>query len=123
MQHSSGFIDLISELKHTVKEKDVTQVKQELDSSKALVLIDVRETDEWDDGYIPGAIHLSKGILERDIEKIVPDKSSEIILYCRGGYRSMISADAIQKMGYNNVSSMTGGIIAWEQAGYDITDD
>lgn len=124
MQHSSGFMELINQVKHTIKELDITSVKTALESNNSnLVLIDVRETEEWDEGFIPSAIHLSKGIIERDIEKIIPDKSSEIILYCGGGYRSMIAADNLQKMGYKNVFSMAGGIKAWLQANYPVDYD
>lgn len=124
MQHSTGFMELVNQVKNQIKELDVKNVKNKLDSSSTqLVLIDVRETEEWDEGFIPGAIHLSKGIIERDIEKIIPNKNSEIILYCGGGYRSMLAADNIQKMGYNNVISMSGGIKAWMNANYPIDYD
>ncbi len=124
MQHSTGFMELVNQVKNQIKELDVKNVKNKLDSSSTqLVLIDVRETEEWDEGFIPGAIHLSKGIIERDIEKIIPNKNSEIILYCGGGYRSMLAADNIQKMGYNNVISMSGGIKAWVNANYPIDYD
>lgn len=121
MQHSSGFIDLINHLKQNVKEVDINYVK-DLDTSKT-ALVDVRENEEWDDGFIPGAIHLSKGILERDIEKVIPNRNQEIVLYCRGGMRSIIAADCIQKMGYSNVSSMAGGITAWQHADYPVECD
>lgn len=117
MHHSSGFMNLIHELQENVQEKNINQVKKLIDSSAPnLILVDVRETEEWDEGYIPGAIHLSKGILERDIEKVIPDKNAELILYCRGGYRSIIAASSLLKMGYTNVTSMSGGISAWQQA-------
>lgn len=123
MEHTSGFMNLISDLQNKVNEKDVLTVKNILDSNANIVLVDVRETEEWDEGYIPGALHICKGIIERDIEKIIPNKNTEVILYCRGGYRSMIAAESIQKMGYSKVISMTGGITAWQQAGFELTED
>lgn len=123
MKYSSGFTHLVSELKPAVIEKDITTVKKLLETNKNIILIDVRETEEWDEGYIPGAIHLSKGIIERDIEKIIADKNTEIILYCRGGMRSVIAANNLQKMGYTNLCSMHGGITAWMNANYEITYD
>jgi rhodanese-related sulfurtransferase len=123
MKHSSGFTNLVSEIKPAVIEKDPATVKNLLATNEQVILIDVRETEEWDEGYISGAIHLSKGIIERDIEKVVPDKNTEIILYCRGGMRSVIAANNLQKMGYHNICSMQGGITAWINANYDITYD
>lgn len=125
VEHTSGFIDLINGLKQIIQEKDIDTIKNILDNTAnhSRVLIDVREADEWDEGYIPGAIHLSKGIIEREIEKVVPEKDREVILYCRGGMRSLIAADSLQKMGYSNVCSMIGGITAWREANYPITDE
>lgn len=123
MKYSSGFTHLVSEIKPAITEKDASTVKQLLETNKNIILIDVRETEEWDEGYIPGAIHISKGIIERDIEKIVTDKNTEIILYCRGGMRSLIAANNLQKMGYTNLCSMQGGITAWMNAQYEIICD
>lgn len=123
MKHSSGFINLVSELKPVVVEKEPSVVKELLATNSQIILIDVRETEEWDEGYIPGALHISKGIIERDIEKVIPDKTTEIILYCRGGMRSVIVANNLQKMGYHNICSMQGGITAWINENYEITFD
>lgn len=120
--HSSGFLNLVSDTTHDVSQIEVDHAKSLIDT-KETILVDVRETEEWDDGYIPNAIHLSKGVIERDIEKVIPNKESELILYCRGGYRSLLAAHNIKQMGYKNVHSMTGGITAWISAGYPIAED
>lgn len=123
--HSSGFTTLVSGLKQAVPEITVEMTKNLLDnaSNKPFILIDVREYDEWDRGYIPGAIHVSKGILERDIEKTVPNRDAKIVLYCGGGSRSLIAGDNLIKMGYKDVSSMTGGMRGWMSAGYPVAED
>ena len=120
MQHAEGFLKLVNDAKTRVKETDVAAVKQRLDAGEKLLLVDTREESEWARGHLPGAIHLSKGIIERDIEKTVPDKSAEIILYCGGGFRSALAADNLQKMGYTNVFSMDGGIRGWRDKGYPL---
>lgn len=121
--HSSGFTNLVSGLKQDVPEVDINHVEQLLANQADFTLIDVRETEEWDNGYIPNAIHISKGILERDIEKAVPNKNTKLVLYCGGGSRSLISADNLLKMGYTDVSSMTGGIRGWVSAGLPLIED
>lgn len=121
--HTSGFLNLVTDLKDDIQQNDIHEIKRLLDSDPNIILIDVRETEEWEDGYLPNAIHLSKGLIERDIEKVVINKDSHIVLYCRGGYRSVIAAHNIQQMGYSNVRSMAGGITAWIAAGYEITED
>jgi rhodanese-related sulfurtransferase len=116
MDHTPGFLDLVNDAKKRINEEDITAVKKRLDSPQKLVMIDVREDSEWARGHIPGAIHLGKGVIERDIERAIPDKSTQIVLYCGGGFRSALAADNIQKMGYRNVISMDGGWRGWTEA-------
>lgn len=116
MKHSQEFLKLVDDAKSRVREVDVVETRRKLDSGKAK-LIDVREESEWEAGHARGAQHLGKGVIERDIEERVPDKKAELILYCGGGFRSALSADSLQKMGYTNVSSMAGGWRAWQAAG------
>ena len=116
MKHSAEFLKLVNDAKSRVREVDVDEARRKLESGK-VKLIDVREESEWEAGHARGAQHLGKGVIERDIEERVPDKQAELILYCGGGFRSALSADNIQKMGYTNVSSMAGGWRAWQAAG------
>jgi rhodanese-related sulfurtransferase len=116
VKHSPEFLKLVDDAKSRVREVSVAETRRKLDSSKATVL-DVREESEWNAGHVRGAEHLGKGIIERDIEAKVPDKNAEIILYCGGGFRSALSADNLQKMGYSNVYSMAGGWRAWQESG------
>jgi rhodanese-related sulfurtransferase len=116
VKHSPEFLKLVDDAKSRVREVSVDETRRKLDSSKATVL-DVREESEWNAGHVRGAEHLGKGIIERDIEAKVPDKNAEIILYCGGGFRSALSADNLQKMGYSNVYSMAGGWRAWQESG------
>ena len=116
MKHSPGFLKLVNDAKPRVREVSVEETRQKLEAGKAQV-IDVREDNEWAAGHARGAEHLGKGVIERDIETRVPDKNAEIILYCGGGFRSTLSADSLQKMGYRNVASMAGGWRAWQEAG------
>lgn len=120
MKHSEKFAALAEASKNQIKEIDVATVKQKIDNQENFYLIDVREASEWTNGHLPKALHLSKGIIERDIEKIIPDTNAEIILYCGGGYRSALAADNLQKMGYNHIFSMAGGFRAWLAANYKI---
>ena len=113
MQHSERFLRFVEEAKGVIKETSVSDVQQDLDRGGYFLLIDTREESEWAAGHAKGAIHLSKGIIERDIETAVPDTSRKIVLYCGGGYRSALAADALQKMGYSNVYSLAGGWRAW----------
>jgi rhodanese-related sulfurtransferase len=124
-QHSPEFLKIVNDSKSRVRETNVPETKKRMDSSNGgnFILVDVREDNEWNRGHIPGAIHLSKGIIERDIENAIPDKSAEIILYCGGGFRSALAADNLQKMGYRNVLSMDGGWRGWTAANYPITTD
>src|ERR1700761_8561103 len=117
MAHSERFLSLVNEAKKRVKETNVPDVKRRMDGGKKFVLVDVREESEWAAGHLPGAIHMGRGIIERDIEQRVPDTSAKLILYCGGGFRSALSADNLQKMGYNNVESMDGGWKGWIGAG------
>jgi len=117
MDHSPEFLKLVQAVKKGVKETDVATVKKRLEKGEKLLLIDVREDNEWDRGHIKGARHLGRGIIERDIVKEIPDKNAEIVLYCGGGFRSALSADNLQKMGYANVWSMDGGWRGWLDSG------
>jgi rhodanese-related sulfurtransferase len=116
MAHSQGFLKLVDDAKKNIKETDVEGVKGRLAAGEKLILVDTREDNEWAKGHIPGAIHLGRGIIERDIEGELPDRSAEIILYCGGGFRSALSAESLQKMGYTNVWSMDGGWRGWLDA-------
>jgi rhodanese-related sulfurtransferase len=120
MQHNPAFLKLVEETKPRVRETTFQDVKKKLDKKEKFILVDVREDSEWARGHLPGAIHLGRGIIERDIEKAVPDKSAEVILYCGGGFRSALAADNLQKMGYTNVISMDGGWRAWTEAGFAV---
>ena len=115
MKHAPAFLSIVDDAKSRVKETNVDEVKKRLDRGEKLKLIDVREESEWAKGHLPDAIHLSKGVIERDIENAVPDKSTELILYCGGGFRSALSADNLIKMGYKNAISMDGGWRAWNE--------
>ncbi len=117
MDHSPAFLKLVTEAKKHVKETDVKTVKTRLAKGERVRLIDVREDHEWLKGHLPGAKHLGRGILERDVEKAVPEKGTEMVLYCGGGFRSALSAESLQKMGYTNVVSMDGGFRGWVEAG------
>ena len=120
-QHPPRFLKLVDEAKTRVRETDVDAVKTRMDRGDKFLLIDVREESEYAKDHLPGAIHLGKGIIERDIETRVPELKSEMILYCGGGFRSALAADNLQKMGYSNVISMDGGIRDWREKGYPLT--
>jgi rhodanese-related sulfurtransferase len=120
MKHNPGFLRLVEEVRRRVKEYTVTEVKGRRDRGEPVHLIDVREDHEYAQDHVRGARHLGKGILERDIETVIPDKGAQIILYCGGGFRSVLAADALQQMGYTSVRSMAGGIKAWREAGYPL---
>src|SRR5262245_48007799 len=117
MKHSEGFLKIVNDAKTRVQEVTVAQTQERLGANRDALLIDVREDNEWDAAHAAGAIHLGKGIIERDIETTVPDKSTELILYCGGGYRSALAADVLQTMGFTNVWSMAGGWKAWKESG------
>ena len=117
MKHSEGFLRLVNDAKRRIREVSVEQARERIAADPTVKLIDVREDDEWKAGHAAGAYHLGKGIIERDIENQVPDKSTELVLYCGGGYRSALAADVLQEMGYTNVFSMAGGWKAWKESG------
>ncbi len=123
MKHSPAFLKLVEDAKTRVRETNVHEVKQRLDAGEKFILVDVREESEWARGHLPSAIHLGKGIIERDIEQRVPDRSAPLVLYCGGGSRSALAADNLQKMGYTNVLSMDGGWRGWTEAGYPTAKD
>lgn len=116
-QHPPGFLKLVADAKSRVKECSVADVKARLASGEKFVLVDVREESEFAAGHATGAVHIGKGVIERDIEAKVPDPNTPLVLYCGGGFRSALAADALQKMGYANVISMDGGWSAWVKAG------
>jgi rhodanese-related sulfurtransferase len=120
MKHNPAFIRLVEEARRHVQECSVGTVKQQLEEGVLCFVVDVREDHEVASGMVPGAIHLGKGILERDIEAAIPDKLATVILYCGGGYRSILAAENAQKMGYKHVWSMEGGIKAWKESGYSL---
>jgi rhodanese-related sulfurtransferase len=122
-QHPEGFLNLVNDAKKRIKEEDFRETKRRIEVGEKMILVDTREDVEWDRGHIPGAIHLGKGIIERDIEKTIPDKDTKIILYCGGGFRSALAADNLQKMGYRNVISMDGGWRGWTDAGFPVIKD
>ncbi len=117
MQHSEGFLKLVNEAKKSIRECTVADVIAKRSRGESFHFVDVREDDEWAKGRAQGAIHLGKGVIERDIEATLPDRQAQIILYCGGGFRSALAAEALQKMGYQNVWSMDGGIRAWREQG------
>jgi rhodanese-related sulfurtransferase len=118
MKHSEAFESICSEARSRIQEISIDEVKGRLDAREDLHFIDVREDHEWEKDHAKSAVHLGRGILERDIESLVPDRDATIVLYCGGGYRSALAADNLQKMGYRNVFSMAGGIRAWREAGF-----
>jgi len=119
-KHPPRFLKIVEDAKSRVRETNVDDVKSRLDRGDKLVLIDVREDREFDADHLPGAVHLGKGIIERDVEAKYPDLQTELILYCGGGFRSALAADNLQKMGYSNVISMDGGIRGWREKSYPL---
>ena len=120
MKHSERFVRLVEEARERVSEIEVDETREKLERGEDVLLIDVREDNEWNAAHPTGAIHLGKGTIERDSETTVPDKNTELILYCGGGYRSALATDALQRMGYTNVFSLEGGWRAWQEAGGEI---
>ena len=120
-QHPPRFLKIVDDAKTRVREANVAEVNKKMDGGEKFLLVDVREESEYAKDHLPGAIHLGKGIIERDIEARVPDLNAEIVLYCGGGFRSALAADNLQKMGYTNVISMDGGIRDWREKGYPLT--
>lgn len=121
MQHAPRFLQIVNDAKSRVKETNVDQVKQKLDRGEKFMLVDVREESEFAKDHLPGAIHLGKGVIERDIEARVPDLNTPLVLYCGGGFRSALAADNLQKMGYTNVISMDGGVRGWREKKFPMT--
>lgn len=119
-QHSPRFLALAEEARRRVRHVTAHQVHARLARGETFHLVDVREESEWAAGRLPQAMHLGKGIIERDIETRVPDASTELVLYCGGGYRSALAADSLQRMGYQNVWSLDGGFRAWREAGFSV---
>ncbi|MBD2104172.1 rhodanese-like domain-containing protein [Leptolyngbya sp. FACHB-261] len=117
-QHSPAFLALVEDAKSRIQECSIQQIRERQLQGDPFHLVDVREESEWQSGHIPGANHLGKGVIERDIEAAIPDKDSQIVLYCGGGFRSALAADALQKMGYTQVISMDAGMRGWREAGY-----
>ncbi len=123
MKHSEGFLRLVNEARSRIRETNVAEVRRRRDAGEKFTLVDIREESEWARGHLPDAVYLGRGILERDVELRFPDKSTELILYCGGGFRSALSADNLQKMGYKNVASMDGGWRGWLEAGLPTVKD
>ena len=117
MKHSPQFLRLVNEVKPRITETNIADVKKRMEGGEKFLLVDVREDHEWANGHLPGAVHMSRGLIERDIEVKVPETSTKMILYCGGGFRSALVADNLQKMGYANVESMDGGWRGWLEAG------
>jgi len=120
-QHSARFLKIVEDARKRVREVSTDDVKARLDRSENFLLLDVREESEYANDHLPGAIHLGKGIIERDIEERVPDLDTPLVLYCGGGYRSALAADNLQRMGYTNVLSMDGGIRGWREKNFPLT--
>lgn len=120
MKHNPGFLKLVERAKRTVRECTTGEVKARLDRRESFHFIDVREDEEFARDHAAGARHIGRGVLERDIESLIPDRQADIVLYCGGGYRSALAAESLGQMGYTNVCSMDGGIRAWREAGYPL---
>ena len=120
-KHTPRFLSIVADAKKRIRETTIDEVKAKLDRGEQFLLVDVREESEWANGHVPGAVHLGKGVIERDIEARVDDPATPMILYCGGGYRSALAADNLQKMGYTNVLSMDGGMRGWREKGYPVT--
>ena len=120
MKHSPGFLALVEEVKPRIRECGIAEVRARLQAGERFAFVDVREDDEFAVDHARGARHIGRGVLERDIEALIPDKGAPIVLYCGGGFRSALAAESLQKMGYTQVVSMDGGMRAWREAGYDV---
>jgi len=121
--HPPRFLKIVDDARARIREANVDEIKSRLDRGDKFILVDVREESEWAKDHLPGAIHMGKGVIERDIETAVPDKSATLVLYCGGGFRSALAADNLQKMGYTNCISMDGGWRAWTEAGFPTEKD
>lgn len=122
-KHPPRFLKIVDDARSRIRETNVNEIKSRLDRGDRFLLVDVREESEYAKDHLPGAIHMGKGVIERDVEAKVPDLNAEIVLYCGGGFRSALAADNLQKMGYTNVLSMDGGIRGWREKGYPLTRD
>jgi len=122
-QHPPRFLKIVDDARSRIRETNVTEVKKRMDRGDKFILVDVREESEYAKDHLPKAVHMGKGVIERDIEMRVPDLNAEVILYCGGGFRSALAADNLQKMGYTNVISMDGGIREWREKGYPLVKD
>jgi rhodanese-related sulfurtransferase len=118
VDHAEGFLRLVNDSKRRIRETTAEEVCRRQQAGDRFHLVDVREDDEWRAGRAAGAVHLGKGVIERDIERAIPDRDAEIVLYCGGGFRSALAADALQQMGYRRVVSMDGGWKRWVALGY-----
>ena len=118
MDHNEGFLKIVKDAKTRIRELSVEQVRAKQERKEDFVFVDVREDSEWAKGHAAGAIHLGKGVIERDIEQAIPDRNRDVVLYCGGGFRSALAADVLQRMGYVRVSSMDGGIKLWRERGF-----
>jgi rhodanese-related sulfurtransferase len=114
------YLQLVAEARQRIKETDVASVKERVDKGDRFYLVDVREDHEWEVGHLPGAIHIGKGVIERDVERLIPDETADIVLYCGSGYRSALAVDYLRRMGYTNAASMDGGIRGWMAAGFPV---
>ena len=123
VQHSPRFLKIVEDAKTRVRETTVDEIKARMDRGEKVALVDVREESEYQKDHLPGAIHLGKGVIERDVETKFPNVSTPLVLYCGGGYRSALAADNLQKMGYTNVISMDGGVRGWREKGYPMSKD
>ena len=120
-QHSPRFLNIVEDAKKRIREVSIDDVKAKLDRGEKFLLVDVREESEYAADHLPGAVHLGKGVMERDVEDRVPDQNTPMVLYCGGGFRSALAADNLQKMGYTQVLSMDGGIRGWREKGFTLT--
>ena len=123
MKHSAKFLSIVNDAKTRIRETTVEDVKNDREAGIDHALVDTREDSEWDAAHAAGSIHLGKGVIERDIEGAIPDTGKKMVLYCGGGYRSALAADALQKMGYTNVFSLAGGWRAWKAAGMPVENE
>jgi len=119
-QHPPRFLKIVDDAKARVKETNVDTIKSRIDRGDKFLLVDVREDNEYAKDHLPTAVHMGRGVIERDVEQKVPDLATEMVLYCGGGFRSALAADNLQKMGYSNVISMDGGIREWREKGYPL---
>lgn len=117
MDHAPGFLRVVAEARLHVRETTVEAVRERLARGEAFTLVDVREDSEWENGHVPGAVHVGRGVLERDAEAMLPDLDAPVVLYCGGGFRSVLAAESLGRMGYTDVESMDGGFRGWTDAG------